>query len=114
MEHNALYNVTSYFCLHVIYVYNLTHLGKRDERMWKLKDLLVAAGEPPLTAYTTDIDSGDFIVLHQQQVPIPPCAVGTMLHILQLGEHRGLPKWLSIDERRCLRLAIVNALHMKN
>ena len=79
--------------------------------MWKLKDILVAAGEPPLTAYTTDIDSGDFIVLHQQQVPVPPCAVGTRLHILRLGEHRGLPKWLSIDERRCLRLAIVNALH---
>ncbi len=72
-----------------------------DERIWKLKDLLVAAGEPPLTAYTTDNDSGDFILLLKQQIPIPPCAVGTMFHIFQLGEHRGLPKWLSIDKRRC-------------
>ena len=78
--------------------------------MWKLKDLLVAAGEPPLTSYTTDNDSGDFILLLKQQIPIQPCAVGTMLHILKLAEHRGLPKWLSIDERRCLRLAIVNAI----
>ncbi len=37
--------------------------------MWKLKDLLVAAGEPPLTAYTTDNDSGDFILLLKQQIP---------------------------------------------
>ena len=79
--------------------------------MWKLKDLLVAAGEPPLTAFTTDNDNGDFILLLQQQTPIPPCPVGTMLHILKLTEHRGLPKWLSIDERRYLRLAIVKALH---
>jgi carboxypeptidase C (cathepsin A) len=78
--------------------------------MWKLKDLLVAAGEPPLTAYTTDNDTSEFILV-KQQIPIPPCSVGTMLHFLQLGEYRGLPKWLSIDERRCLRLSIVNALH---
>jgi hypothetical protein len=30
-----------------------------------------------------------------------------------LDQHTGLPQWLSIDERKYLRLAIVNALHKK-
>jgi hypothetical protein len=85
---------------------------KRDARMWMLKNLLVIAGEPPLTAHNTMDDSNE-CVLVKQKIPIAPCVVGTASQTLHLEKHTGLPTWLSIDERRYLRLAIVNALNKK-
>jgi hypothetical protein len=79
--------------------------------MWMLKDLLVIAGEPPLTAHTND-DSNEYVLV-KQKIPVSPCVVGTTSQTLHLNQHTGLPKWLSIDERRYLRLAIVNALNKK-
>ncbi len=38
---------------------------KRDARMWMLKDLLVTAGEPPLTAHTMD-DSNEYVLVKQK------------------------------------------------
>ena len=84
---------------------------KRDERMWMLKDLLVIAGEPPLTAHTMN-DCNEYVLV-KQKLPVAPSVVGTSSQTLHLDEHTGLPKWLSIDERRFLRLAIVNALNRK-
>ncbi len=75
--------------------------------MWMLKDLLVIAGEPPLTAHAKD-DSNEYVLV-KQKIPVAPCVVGTTSQTLHLNEHTGLPKWLSLDERRYLRLAIVNA-----
>jgi hypothetical protein len=79
--------------------------------MWMLQDLLVIAGEPPLTAHTMDDDNE--YVLVKQKIPVAPCVVGTSFQKLKLDQHTGLPQWLSIDERKYLRLAIVNALHKK-
>ena len=79
--------------------------------MWMLKDLLVIAGEPPLTAHT--IDASNEYVLVKQKIAVAPCVVGTSTQTLHLEQHYGLPKWLSIDERRYLRLAILHALNKK-
>jgi len=79
--------------------------------MWMLQDLLVIAGEPPLTAHTMDDDNEYLLV--KNQIPVAPCVVGASSHTLKLEKHTGLPQWLSIDERKYLRLAIVNALHKK-
>jgi hypothetical protein len=79
--------------------------------MWMLQDLLVIAGEPPLTAHTMDDDNE--YVLAKQKIPVAPCVVGTSAQTLKLDQHTGLPQWLSIDERKYLRLAIVNALQKK-
>ncbi len=76
--------------------------------MWMLKDLLVIAGEPPLTAHTMD-DDNEYVLVKQKN-PVAPCVVGTTSQTLQLDQHTGLPQWLSIDERKYLCLAIVNAL----
>jgi len=78
--------------------------------MWKLKDILAAAGEPPMTAHTTDDNKNYALVT--KALPITPCPVGKSIS-LRLDIHAGLPFWLTIDERRCLRLAIVNALSTK-
>ena len=45
--------------------------------------------------------------------PVAPCPVGAATNTLDIDSHKGLPPWLSIDERRCLRLAIVHALQNK-
>jgi hypothetical protein len=80
--------------------------------MWMLQDLLVIAGEPPLTAHTMNDDNE--YVLVKQKIPVAPCVVGNKSsQTLKLDQHTGLPQWLSIDERKYLRLAIVNALHNK-
>jgi hypothetical protein len=73
--------------------------------------VLAAAGEAPLTAYTTGNDNA--FVLVQRQAPIAPHAMG-LSETLNIVNHTGLPKWLSIDERRGMRLAIANALQNKN
>ena len=52
-------------------------------------------------------------VLVQRQAPIVPHAMG-LSETLNMVNHTGLPKWLSIDERRGMRLAIANALQNKN
>ena len=72
--------------------------------------MLAAAGEAPLTAYTKGDDNA--IVLVQRQAPIEPHAMG-LSETLNMVNHTGLPKWLSIDERRGMRLAIANALQNK-
>ena len=72
--------------------------------------MLAAAGEAPLTAYTRGDDNA--IVLVQRQAPIEPHAMG-LSETLNMVNHTGLPKWLSIDERRGMRLAIANALQNK-
>ena len=41
--------------------------------MWMLKDLLVIAGEPPLTAHTND--ASNEYVLVKQKIPVAPCVV---------------------------------------
>ncbi len=73
--------------------------------------MLAAAGEAPLTAYTTSNDNA--FVLVQRQAPIAPHAMG-LSETLNMVNHTGHPKWLSIDERRGMRLAIANALQNKN
>jgi hypothetical protein len=78
--------------------------------MWKLKDVLAAAGEPSMTACTGN-DDNEYVLL-PIAVPVAPCRVGAA-NTLGIDSHTGLPHWLSIDERRCLRLAIVNALQNK-
>ena len=55
---------------------------KRYERMWMLKDLLVIAGEPPLTAHT--LDASNEYVLVKQKIPVAPCVVGTSTQTLHL------------------------------
>lgn len=95
--------------LHVLYA---TLKENRDERMWMLKDLLVIAGEPPLTAHTMDACSNEYVLV-KKKIPVRPCVVGTSTQTLHLNLHTGLPNWLSIDERRYLRLAIINALNNK-
>lgn len=80
--------------------------------MWMLQDLLVIAGEPPLTAHTMNDDNE--YVLVKQKIPVAPCVIGNKnSQTLKLDQHTGLPHWLSIDERKYLRLAIINALHNK-
>ena len=73
--------------------------------------MLAAAGEAPLTAYTTDKDNA--FVLVQRQAPIAPHAMG-LYQTLDMVNHTGLPICLSIDERRSMRLAIATALQNKN
>lgn len=73
--------------------------------------MLAAAGEAPLTAYTRGDDNA--IVLVQRQAPIEPHAMG-LSQTLNMVNHTGLPIWLSIDERRGMRLAIANALQNQN
>ena len=91
---------------------NVTYFQEnRDERIWQLSDVLAAAGEAPLTAYTRGDDNA--IVLVQRQAPIEPHAMG-LSQTLNMVNHTGLPIWLSIDERRGMRLAIANALQNKN
>jgi len=75
--------------------------------MWKLKEVLAASGAPPMTAYTTN-DANPYALV-TKTLPITPCPIGKS-QSLRLDAHAGLPNWLSIDERKCLRLAIVNAL----
>jgi hypothetical protein len=77
--------------------------------MWKLKYVLAAAGEPPMTTFNTSNDNNDECCLVPKITPIPPTPIGPK-QSFSIAGHTGLPKWLSIDERRCLRLAIVNAL----
>ncbi len=78
--------------------------------MWKLKNVLAAAGEPPMTTFNTTNDNDEDFCIVPKIIPIPPTPIGPK-QSLSITSHTGLPKWLSIDERRCLRLAIVNALH---
>ena len=73
--------------------------------------MLAAAGEAPLTAYTTGKDNA--FVLVQRQAPIAPHAMG-LSQTLDMVNHTGLPICLSIDERRGMRLAIATALQNKN
>ena len=73
--------------------------------------MLAAAGEAPLTAYTTDKDNA--FVLVQRQAPIVPHAMG-LYQTLDMVNHTGLPICLSIDERRGMRLAIATALQNQN
>ena len=47
-----------------------------------LKDLLVIAGEPPLTAHT--IDASNEYVLVKQKISVRPCVVGTSTQTLHL------------------------------
>ena len=91
---------------------NVTYFQEnRDERIWQLSDVLAAAGEAPLTAYTRGDDNA--IVLVQRQAPIEPHAMG-LSQTLNMVNYTGLPIWLSIDERRGMRLAIANALQNQN
>jgi len=64
-----------------------------------------------MTAYTVGEDNTFAVV--QRQEPIEPHVTGAY-QILNLNNHTGLPTWLSIDERRGLRLAIATALRNKN
>ena len=73
--------------------------------------MLAAAGEAPLTAYTTGKDNA--FVLVQRQAPIAPHAMG-LSQTLDMVNHTGLPISLSIDERRGMRLAIATALQNQN
>ncbi len=83
----------------------------RDERMWQLSDVLASAGEAPMTAYNTGEDNS--FVLVQRQEPIEPHVTG-LYQMLNMDNHTGLPTWLSIDERRGMRLAIASALRNKS
>jgi hypothetical protein len=78
--------------------------------MWKLKDILAAAGEPPMITCSTK-DENEYALL-PLTAPVKPCPVGA-IQTLEIDSHTGLPPWLSIDERRCLRLAVVNTLQNK-
>jgi len=64
-----------------------------------------------MTAYTVGEDNTFAVV--QRQEPIEPHVTGAY-QILNLNNHTGLPTWLSIDERRGLRLAIATALRNKS
>jgi hypothetical protein len=80
--------------------------------MWKLKDVLAAAGEPPMTTFSANEDTDEYLLV-KQVLPIAPCSVGVGQTLSIFASRTGLPTWLSIDERRGLRLAIINALHDK-
>ncbi len=79
--------------------------------MWQLSDVLTAAGETPMTAYTTGEDNTFNLI--QKQAPIAPTIMGAGQK-LNMANHTGLPKWFSIDERRGMRLAIANAIQNKS
>ena len=90
----------------------MTYLQEnRDERMWQLSDVLAAAGEAPMTAYSAGEDNS-FVVV-QRQEPMEPHVSG-LYQMLNMDNHTGLPPWLAIDERRGMRLAIVTALKNKS
>ena len=84
---------------------------QRDERMWQLSDVLAAAGDTPMTAYTKGEDNTFNLI--QKQAPIAPTVMGVWQK-LNMANHTGLPKWFSIDERRGMRLAIANAIQNKS
>ena len=66
---------------------NVTYFQEnRDERTWQLSDVLAAAGEAPLTAYTRGDDNA--IVLVQRQAPIEPHAMG-LSQTLNMVNHTG-------------------------
>jgi hypothetical protein len=79
--------------------------------MWQLSDVLAAAGETPMTAYTKGEDNTFNLI--QKQAPIAPTVMGAGQK-LNMANHTGLPKWFSIDERRGMRLAIANAIQNKS
>ncbi len=64
-----------------------------------------------MTAYTQGDDNA--VVLIQRQAPIAPTVMG-ISQTLNMANHTGLPKWLSMDERCGMRLAIANALQNKS
>ena len=43
--------------------------------MWKLKDVLAAAGEPPMTTFSTNEDTDEYTLV-KQVLPVAPCSVG--------------------------------------
>ena len=74
-------------------------------------DVLAAAGETPMTAYTKGEDNTFNLI--QKQSPIAPTIMGVGQK-LNMANHTGLPKWFSIDERRGMRLAIAKANAIQN
>jgi hypothetical protein len=64
-----------------------------------------------MTAYSAGEDNS-FVVV-QRQEPIEPHVTG-LCQMLNMDNHTGLPPWLSIDERRGMRLAIATALRNKS
>jgi len=83
----------------------------RDERIWQLSDVLAAAGEAPMTAHIAGEDNTFGLVT--RQAAIQPHLTG-LYQMLNMDNHTGLPNWLSIDERRGMRLAIATALKNKS
>jgi hypothetical protein len=81
-------------------------MQRRDERTWLLRDLLAAAKEAPISQHTQDID-GTHIMAPITR-PCPPTLKGKST-IMDLATKEGLPKWMSIDQRRSLFRAIRSA-----
>ena len=81
----------------------------KDERSWMLHNVLAAANLPPVsTAYNVD-DANIYALIKEPAIPKLPALTGpvTTLALPQCG---GLPSDLTSDERKALRLAIIQAV----
>ena len=81
-------------------------MQRRDERTWILRDILAAAKEAPISQHSQEID-GTHIMAPITR-PCAPSLLGKST-IMDLVNKEGLPKWMSIDQRRSLFRAIRSA-----
>ena len=82
----------------------------KDERSWMLHNVLAAANLPPVsTAYNVDETSNTYALIKEPAIPKLPTLVGAVT-VLSLPQCGGLPLDLTSDERKALRLAIIQAV----
>ena len=82
----------------------------KDERSWMLHNVLAAANLPPVsTAYNVDEMSNTYALIKEPAIPKLPTLTGA-LTTLSLPQCGGLPLDLTSDERKALRLAIIQAV----
>ena len=82
----------------------------KDERSWMLKNVLAAANLPPLsTAYNVNETSNTYALIKEPAIQKLPALLGVVT-TLSLPQCGGLPSDLTTEERKTLRLAIIQAV----